>query len=79
MNLPKFVRKSKRKQRCYHLRSYRDIDGNNKEMRSLFLAINTKDRRFRKSKGRRHNNERQIIYLEKERIITKELKTTSPE
>ena len=38
-----------------------------------------KNRKFRKSKRRRHNNERKIKYRKKERRIIDEAKTTSPE
>ena len=38
-----------------------------------------KNRRFRKTKRRRHNNERKTIYREKERGMIEEVKPTSPE
>ena len=38
-----------------------------------------KNRRFRKSKGRRHTNKRKTMYREKERRMIEEAETTSSE
>ena len=78
MNLPKFEKKSKWKQRYYHLRSPRDIKENTRDNITV-CNHQRKNRRFRKSKRRRHNNERKTIYREKEMRMTEEAKTTSPE
>ena len=52
-----------------------------KYKRDKFTAFShqRKNGRFRKSKRRRHNNERKNIYREKDRRMIKEAKTTSPE
>ena len=78
MNLPKFEKKSKWKQSYYHLRSQRDIKENTRDNITV-CSHQRKNRRFRKSKRRRHNNERKTIYREKEMRMIEEAKTTSPE
>ena len=65
MNLPKFVKKSKWKQRYYHLRSQRDIKENTKETTLLFFAINVK------TEGLGNQNEEDTIMNIKLYIVKK--------
>ena len=75
MKFTKFVKKSKWKQSCYHLRSQRDIKENTKEITLLFFSHQRENRRFRKL----HNSECKTIYREKERTMIEEAKKTSLE
>ena len=74
MNLPKFVKKSKSETESLSSSISNRYKGKYERYNITVFSLQRKNKRFRKSKRRRHNNERKTIYRENERRMIEEVK-----